>query len=360
MKTPSPFWKSIGILLFCCSIPAAAQSQAAAPPGESPAPSLAGADRRIALDMVVTDKSGKPISGLRQQDFTVLDNKLPQKLVSFRAVDQTTPGPPPEVILVVDAVNTSFITVSYERSEIVRFLGQNGGKLAQPVSIIFFKDTNTEMQRAPSRDGNALIAEFDKYVTGLRTINRSAGFYGAQDRLNLSLRAIGGLAAYEATKPGRKLVIWISPGWPLLSGPRIQLTGRQEEGVFGSVVALSAGLRKAGITLYSIDPLGAADAGSLRSFYYENFLKGVTKPNNVVFGNLGLQVLAVQSGGLALRSSNDITAEIDRCAADASAYYEVSFDSPPAEHPNEYHGLQVNVDKPGLTVRTHTAYYAQP
>jgi VWFA-related protein len=360
MKAFSRVW----IFLFCFSLPAMAQQ--ATPPAsagnlESPtaAPS-AGADGHIMLDVVVNDRTGKPISGLQEQDFTLLDHKLPQKLLSFEAVDPTTPGALTEVILLVDAINTSFTSVSYERSQIENFLKQNGGKLAQPVSLIFLSDQNTEVQNMASRDGNALLAEFDKHETALRTIRRSQGFYGAEDRLQLSLRTLGSLAEYEARKPGRKVLIWVSPGWPILSGPRVELSSRQQQGIFNEVVAMSQALRQARITLSSVDPLGTADSGGLRTVYYQEFLKGLKKANQAQAGNLALQVLATQSGGQVLYSSNDITGEIARCASDADAYYVLTFDPAPADGPNDYRPIEVRVDKPGLTVRTRAGYYAQP
>ena len=84
----------------------------------------AGINRSITLDVVVTDKSGKPVSGLQQQDFTLLDNKQPQKILSFTAVEggAATADPPVEVILLVDEVNTSFTNVSFERQQIEKFL----------------------------------------------------------------------------------------------------------------------------------------------------------------------------------------------------------------------------------------------
>ncbi len=60
--------------------------------------------------------------------------------------------------------------------------------------------------------------------------------------------------------------------------------------------------------IHSIDPLGVADIGS-RTFYYEAFLKGVSKPNQVQAWNLALEVLAMQSGGLVLKSGNDVAAQ---------------------------------------------------
>ena len=66
-----------------------------------------GADLRTTLDVAVTDKSGKPIEGLRKSDFTPLDNKLPRTIVSFRAIASgtATPHPPVEVVTIVDAVD---------------------------------------------------------------------------------------------------------------------------------------------------------------------------------------------------------------------------------------------------------------
>ena len=320
-----------------------------------------GTDRRITIDVQVTAKSGAPIRGLQEQDFTLLDDKLPQKILSFQAVDTAAAAatdPPLEIVLVVDAVNASFQAVANERNELRKFLLQNGGKLPQPTSLIIFTDTGAEMQNGSSRDGNVLAALLDKYEAGLRTINRSQGIYGAAERFSLSLTTVERLAEYERPRPGRKLVIWISPGWPLLSGPRTYLSGKEEQRLFNDIVAASAALRLARVTLYSVDPLGLSDFG--RAVYYEEFVKGVTSPSKTVPGNLGLPVLAVQTGGRVLNLTNDLTTSIANCAADANAFYVISFDAPRADKANEYHSLGVTVDKPGITARTRTGYYAQP
>jgi VWFA-related protein len=195
--------------------------------------------------------------------------------------------------------------------------------------------------------------------SGLRAIGRSQGFYGAEDRVQISLSTLEKFASHLATEPGRKLLIWISPGWPLLSGSDVQLTEQNRKWLFQNVVKLSTELREAGITLYSVDPMGMEDAGSFRTFFYEGFLKGVPSADKVQNGNLGLQVLAAQSGGRVFTSSNDITSLLVSCLQDAKVFYTLSFDSPPADHPNEYHGLQIKIGKPGLAARTRTGYYAQ-
>ena len=126
------------------------------------------------------------------------------------------------------------------------------------------------------------------------------------------MTALQELAGREAARPGRKIILWVSPGWPLLSGPHIDLNFKQQQQIFANIVGLSTQLRQGRVTLYSIDPLGASE-GVGRDFYYQSFLKGVSKPSQATFGDLGLQVIATQTGGLALNASNDVASLLHTC-----------------------------------------------
>jgi VWFA-related protein len=155
-------------------------------------------NRHLALDVVVTDKSGKPISGLQATDFTLLDDKRPQKIESFVDASSTT-DTPVQVIFVVDEVNATFVSVALERQEMAKFLGQNGGHLAQPTSLVLFSDAGAQIQNGTSLDGNFLIGLLNKNGAKIRSINRTSGIYGDEERVQLSLRAIGQISQYEAT-----------------------------------------------------------------------------------------------------------------------------------------------------------------
>jgi VWFA-related protein len=351
------------LCFFGFSASAFAQHSVQAPPQDqipgNITPLSQAEDSHLVLDVVVSDHSGKPRAGLTQNDFVVRDNGQPRKIVSFRAVDGVA-EPPVKIILLVDEVNTTFSHVAYERDQLRKFLMQNGGQLTHPVSLGFFTDTGTQLQPNSSTDGKALLASFDEHETRLRTIRRSTGFYGAEERFSLSQKNLGMLATAEARLPGRKLVIWISPGWPILSGPNITLTTKQEQGLFSSIVWLANALRQARITLYSVDPLGVEDAATTRLNYYEEFLKPVSAAKDAQAGNLALQVLSRQSGGQALNSSNDITEQVNRCVADADAFYTLTVDPAPSDRPNELHSVDVKVETPGLTARTRNLYYGQP
>jgi VWFA-related protein len=332
-------------LLFACG--------AYAGQNNSPTPSTG----RIYLNVVVAHKSEPPVGDLQQQDFTVLDNKKPQTITSFRAVDGSQA--PIEVVLVIDAVNVDYPVVAYERSQIDKFLRAEGGQLSHSISLMLLTDTGIQNIADFSKDGNKLAGSLDQSVIGLRFLLRSAGFYGAAERFQVSLTGLQQLVAREAQKPGRKFVLFISPGWPLLSGPNVQLDNHEQEMLFGDIVYFSTVLRRGGVTLYSVDPIGTRESVD-RETYWQNFTNGVSKPGQVEMGNLGLQVIATQSGGLVLNSSNDIAAMLNNCFADARAYYEISFAPAPGEKPNEYHRLQIRVAKSGLNARTWQSYYSNP
>ena len=72
----------------------------------------------------------------------------------------------------------------------------------------------------------------------------------------------------------------------------------------------------------------------------------MSKPGQVNIGDLSLQVLAVQSGGLALYGNNDTTALLQQCMADTHAYYQISFTPAVGAQRDEYHHLEVVVNRP--------------
>ena len=112
------------------------------------------------------------------------------------------------------------------------------------------------------------------------------------------------------------------------------------------------------MAVYSVAPTYVDRRGE-NPLRYQAFLKGVPSARKADTGNLALRVLAAQSGGLILGPDNDVVSQINRCVADAGAFYTISFDPPHAEHADEYHDLKVQVAQPGLIVRTSTGYYNQ-
>jgi VWFA-related protein len=352
-------WCAVFVFL---TLVAFAQLAMTAPQAQGPElklrPAPAPEQGRIHLDVVVTDKSGKPVSGLELKDFTLLDNKQPTKIVSFQAIDGTDQraDPPAEAILLLDGVNLDYPTLAQTRDEVAKYLRQNGEHLALPVSVVLFTDQGVKVLHEPSTDGNALAAQLDQAKATLRTIGRSGGVSGASERFNLSVKWLTMIAEGEAKDPRRKLLIWAGPGWPMLNGPGIETPPSSQRRLFYDAVDFSTALREAHVALYSVS-FGSPDSSW---DFYQSFLKGIKTPGRMESADLTLKVIATQSGGQVPFPDNDLAAQIKTCVQDASAFYTLSFDPPKTDLADEYHDLKVVIGKHGLTARTNTGYYNQP
>jgi VWFA-related protein len=316
---------------------------------------------KIKLDVVVDDGAGKAVAGLQPWDFKILDNNQPRKVLSFRAFNEAevNPDPPVEVILVIDMVNLPFQEVAVTRQEIERFLQANGGHLRQPVTLLLLTDAGMRVQPRPSIDGNALVSVVSQIKGSVKTINAAMGGEGLLERFQLCARQIEAIAENEARKPGRKMLIWVGPGWPMLNRPELgYYSEKDQRRYFDGIVELSTRLREARVVVYSVAP--ATEADTTYAIRYQNYLKPVRSPRESDPGDLSLKVLATQTGGQILGPNNDVASQIERCITDANNFYRISFDPPAAEHEDEYHDLKVTVDRPGVTVRTNTGYYNEP
>ena len=359
-------WAALS-LAAALSAPTASPAQSAAPatqmstaPNQSSEHTSAAAEGLIKLDVVVTDRSRKPVPSLGPTDLTLLDNGQPGKILSFQAFDgaSATSDLPVEVILVVDTLRMPGMLASHEREEVEKFLGRNGGHLSRPVSIFKLLDSGLWLVADPSRDGKAL-AEQIAHDGQLRSIRKAAGpatHFSSSPQPDppglLALKALGDIATSERQKPGRKLLVWI--------GPRREENGTpfEQQRVFNMIVWFSTLLREARITLYSFSE-GENDHDP-RALRYKDFLHGVKSVREAEFNVLDRKVLAVQSGGSVLEATNDLASEIARLVDEDSTFYTLSFNPSPADHPNDYHDLNLRVGTSGLTARTVTGYYDQP
>jgi VWFA-related protein len=347
---------------FCVFLVLAAGSLSA----QKPAPSLPPVPQRsvtqpapLTFTVEVTDKAGHFIPGLKSGDFTLLDDKSPSPVEAFA---QHTPGPrtPETAILAIDLVNTGVGAAGDARSQIADFLRKPNGRLLYPMALVLVRDGGVRGLGKTSDDPKVLLEALNAQGGLLRDIPPSAGFWGAAEREQTSVQSLNLLARVMTEMPGRKLLIWVSPGWPIFDNPGVSYGDGQLHRIFAEAVALSRELTQAQATLYDVDPLGGWDAGRYRTFLWEDYTNPLRRWQSARAGDLALQVLASESGGLVLNSSNDVAGEVSTCAQDGSAWYTISFTPRTSEKPNTWHSVQLKVDRPGLIVRTRSGYYAQP
>jgi VWFA-related protein len=350
----------------------------------------------IHVDLAATDREGKPFSGLVAKDFTLTDNGMPQKIISFAASNQATDENErlTEVVLVLDEVDLSPLQRELVKNESIKFLRRNGGHLGEPTSVYWFTTSGLYATAAPTTDGNALaedVARHNSHRTVWTNPRIRDPFTTAEPkpgevcqpcqvqsyaRWVRSLRAVYSMAIERRGVPGRKLLLWMGFGWLAVHGPE-----QYKDAAFPWLVELSTRIREARMVISEVtartEPFTAhtelytartrtEPTASDFKDTYKDYLAGVRTISELEergFGpssHFALPLLAIQSGGLVVDQFSEISRSIERCVEDARVFYTLSFDPPYAAQPDEYHDLKVQIEAPGLSARTTTGYYDQP
>ena len=111
-----------------------------------------------------------------------------------------------------------------------------------------FISEGLRVQPAPSKDGNALADMLHQSTGTVRSMGSAAGSYGLAEQFTNSIQTLKGIADNEARKPGRKMLIWIGPGWPWLVGRQFTKSNEGKQQYFQSIVDVSRKLREARIS----------------------------------------------------------------------------------------------------------------
>lgn len=305
------------------------------------------------MDLVVTDAAGKPVSDLTASDFTLLDNGRPATIRTFHG-SLAVIEPAPKLIFVLDAVNLSPPQLTQTESAIVHFLRRNNGRLHSPCFRYLLKRDGLFSSSTPTRDGNLLASEVEHHKSP-RTVWRTGRngepnhFEGWESRARpnpLSLRALGSIAIDQREIRGRKVVVWIGPGWPVNGG----------DIGFDEATELSTRLREARITLDNMNVWPSPD----QSFNYRDYLEAPRSQKDMQPARIALQVIATHTGGLVLDSSGDLDRDIKRCVDEERSFYTFSFNPPRTYQVDDFHTLGVQVARSAVTVRAPTGYYNEP
>ena len=274
----------------------------------------------FSIDLVVADSAGNPVSDLPPWDFILLDNGQPAKIRTVRKSREPS-VPAPELIFVLDSINLSPQQLTQTESAIVHFLRRNSGR--QETACFLYRLTRDGLfsSSKPTRDGNLLAKEAEQHKSP-RTVWRSGQNDGpnllrawvGSSQNPLSLRALGSIAIDQREIRGRKVVVWISPGWPVKGG-----------GIgFNEATELSTRLREARITLDNVNVWPNPD----QSFNYHDYLDAPRSQKDMQPAKMALQVIAMHTGGLVLDSSGDLDRDIERCVGEVRRFYTLTFNPP--------------------------------
>ncbi len=342
------------------------------------------ATHRVTLNVQVTDSAGHPVSDLGAADFTIFDNQQPRKVASFHAIDGAAMYDATRVVILLDAVNSPAAALDAEKDGIFKYLAQSRRPFSYPTSFALW--FNGHLETTPlTTDRNSVGRAFVKMTKGVHsnacgdalrtgTEQRAAIRNGEGNaepatcravHFRDSIAALEGIAQQQQAGGGRTLLIWVGAGWPTLTDSEIQsLSPKDQRSYAQAVVNLAHDLRAGQVTLYSVSSssenatAGANTAAAADSNGSDHFTGQA--PSGLAW-KLALPELSRRTGGRVTAASADIAADVANCIRDADWYYSVSFNAPPAQNgPGELHLLAIKLSRPGLQVRTLTAYYAEP
>ncbi|HVR96568.1 MAG TPA: VWA domain-containing protein [Thermoanaerobaculia bacterium] len=373
----------------------------------------------VNVDVYVTDKKGNRINDLKQGDFEIYEDNRPMAVTNFYAVKDgkavataDAPETAPEGATPIAALDQvavpedqklslvvyidNFNIRPFNRNRVMRelrvFLNNKLTKGDQVMLVSY--DRSTHIRRPFTSDPDRISAglmELEK-VTGhavhydsdrkdaLRNIEDAQSANEAMkyarsyaeslyNDLSFTINAIKDLVNSLAGMPGRKAILYVSDGVPMMAGQDIfyavQNKFGQETGSLTEAFSYDASRRFTEltsqananrVTFYPIDAAGLRVFGSISA---ENQGPGQgIMIDSIEISNLQstLQMMAEKTGGMAVINSNSAMPMLERIAQDFNTYYSLGY-SPPHFGDGRYHKVEVKVKgKKGLVVRHREGY----
>ena len=146
---------------------------------EIPSITLRTITRLVTVDVVVTDKKGNPVTGLKAEDFAIEENGKKQKIAIFTppggASHKISPPPPgvlsnhvenvgsegPPTVLMIDALNSPFRDQAYARSEMLKYVVEQSNSGRQ-MAVVALTDRIHVLQQFTS-DPQVLLRAIKNY-----------------------------------------------------------------------------------------------------------------------------------------------------------------------------------------------------
>ncbi len=362
----------------------------------------------VQMDAVVTDSSGKPVTGLNADDFEILQDGKRQRITNFSYIstvstrssapgtvpaaappaNQSAPPVPPAsikpaevrrtVALVVDDLGLSSDSIARVRGSLKKFVDAE----MQPGDLVAIIRTGAGMGALQqfTADKRILYAAIDRVrfnAIGRVGVSSFAPLGGGEDSGAAAIEerneifSVGTLGAVRYVVdglrelPGRKSVVLFSENLELFSA------GAENLRTMDAVERLTDAANRSSVVIYTVDPRGlqytgltAADDTSRMSA--RQIARVPMRRSAQEFRSReGLALLAEDTGGLFLYNTNDIDGAVRKVMADSAGYYLIGY-RPDAGTFDEragrprFHRVAVKVKRAGLRVRTRSGFFGNP
>ena len=331
--------------------------------------------RIVVLDVVVTDKKGKLVTtGLGKDDFTIVEDRAPQTILSFEqpaahalpvgvevksADDLKRIGDAPVTVLVLDELNTRFEDMVYSRNAMVKYLQAQPPVLKQPTVLLLATNTRFLQMHDYTQNRDELIDQIKHRMPEYPTkMMAGRGGAAAVERMAQSLAALEQVAQASTGTAGRKNVIWVGNGFP--SADLVGLDPPTAATIEAAVRQCTDMLLAARITMYTINPTLNSTV-TLDVETPEDLTSAESDTGGELYsGAIQFSTFAPATGGRSFLSRNDINNEIAEGIAAGSNYYTMSYaPTNRSDDAQTYRNIRIVMKDPNLRATTRNGYYPQ-
>ena len=320
----------------------------------------------VFLDVTVLDKKGHPVvSGLTQDDFTITEDKIPQKIFSFEAPeahvagtgtgDENPNGNAPKTILVMDLLNSNFEDFAYIRYEVQRFLSSQPPRLPSPTELLVVDNDSLEMRQSFTRS-RADLLDAVKYAPVALPYKHMHRLSFAWEMFGQSLDALDQIALQSKGVPGRKNIIWVGHGAPNVYLDAFAFNEKSVEKLRQYVHSTTNMMVDARISLFVIYP-GLPVSGVVMPFSATQSTIDLGE-NDPFAGDINFGLFANETGGKLFYNRNNLDMEIKESEQMGSRYYTLTYQPQRIEPDGQFRRVRVAVRDPDLRVVTRAGYYA--
>ena len=218
----------------------AAFAQATSTASPADVPVIKSSTRLVQVNVVVTDKKGLPVQGLKKEDFRLFDGGKPQEIAFLTTESRAPHGqaqrlPPnvfsnrndladgsrtPTCIILMDALNTEPSDQTYARDQVVKALKSLAPhthvaiyRLGSKLEVLRdFTDNDATLLKVMSESNAVNPAVFDPMRPRNAQDREQMRAEYAQDRIIPLAASFIAIANRVAEVPGRKSIIWITGG----------------------------------------------------------------------------------------------------------------------------------------------------
>jgi VWFA-related protein len=356
---------SISTLLLGVSIPICAQSGQGSQQPPEPAPTLRVASSLVFLDVTVLDKKGNPVvTGLTRDDFTITEDKKPERIFSFEppdvhamdanSSDENPDGKAPVTIIVLDLLNSRFEDFAFIRYSWRKFLLAQPEQLTSPAEMLVVGNESLDMLQSYTRSRADLLYALDHLPAALPWKHMSPSFWA--ERFGQSIDALQQIALQNRGVPGRKNIIWVGHGGPSLELAGIDFSSKFAEKIREYVHLTTNMLVEARISLFVIYPGLPMDQLAFSLSAQEAQM--IIGDNDPFSGDVSFGLFSNETGGkLFLR--NDVDAEIQQSEQLGANYYTLTYQPANVEADGKFRRVRITMRDPSLHAVTKAGYYAR-